>query len=66
MTDICHFLCFVLDEYFNGMKRRMTLKSRMKMKMKIKMKSKQKKNHVFVTVLIVSKKKETGDNEDLE
>ncbi|KAF5792312.1 hypothetical protein HanXRQr2_Chr09g0404601 [Helianthus annuus] len=20
-SDLCHFLCFVLDEYFNGMKK---------------------------------------------
>ncbi|MFS7968100.1 hypothetical protein Hanom_Chr09g00793581 [Helianthus anomalus] len=49
MTDICHFLCFVLDEYLNGMKRRLTLKSGMRMKKKMKSKQKNPCHFVFQT-----------------
>ncbi|MFS8017423.1 hypothetical protein Hanom_Chr15g01380221 [Helianthus anomalus] len=47
MLDLCHFLCFVLDEYLNDMKTRMTLKSAMKIKMNMKMNFKQKTHTIL-------------------
>ena len=36
VSDLCHFLCFVIDEYYNGMKRRMTLMSCLKIHIQTK------------------------------
>ncbi|KAF5792139.1 hypothetical protein HanXRQr2_Chr09g0402671 [Helianthus annuus] len=74
VSDLCHFLCFLIDEYYNGIKRRMTLMSCLKIHI-------QTKTHFILSFQTAtktqawlsqtasehdSKKKETDDGEDLE